>query len=627
LRHAADACEADWRLLDLAVTFTGEAETPNYVGILQRPCTLCGNCVTGCNVGAKNVLTVNYLPLAKQRGAQLFTQVEVGHLVKLNEGGYAVHYVYHPGAGQPTRPGVLCASVVVLAAGALGSTEILLRSRAYGLALSETLGHRFSGNADVLGLAYHTDRRTDSLGFGTGADSRARDPVGPTITSAAAYGGQGRLRDRFLIQEGAIPHALVETLRATVPLLTLVGHGTGAGELGEEALRGARERRGSPPEDPLNHSLLYLGMGHDGADGTLVLDHTGHVRLLWHNAPEQPVVQRITAEMRGLTAALGGTFIPNPRGHPALGHNLITVHPLGGCPMGADADHGAVDHRGRVFDASRELTAVHAGLFVADGSILPTAVGVNPLLTIAVLAERIAALTNQDPSLDMAPRPFDPQRYVPKRAPVGLSFSEAMLGHLTEGIRGETEADDRHGYILGRQEGRFLAVHLWIAIEDLEAFLHDPCHQARVKGSITYTPLGGTRTVEGGSWFQLFVPGPAPRMRQMRYRLHCIGADGHPYLFDGFKTIHGDRPWAIWADHTTLFTTIYRGDTAGAPILGRGILRIRLGQVLAQLVSLRVHQAAGSGKSLKALARFGRFYVGTLWETYGRARRFPRAPV
>lgn len=172
------------------------------------------------------------------------------------------------------------------------------------------------------------------------------------------------------------------------------------------------------------------------AAGALVLDHHGRVRLLWHNASQQPVVQRITAEMRGLTASLGGTFILNPRGHRAVGRNLITVHPLGGCPMGADVDHGVVDHRGRVFDPSRGLTAVHAGLFVADGSILPTAVGVNPLLTIAVLAERIAALIQQDPQPDMMPRPFDPQRYVPIQAPLGLSFAEAMTGYLACGIAG-----------------------------------------------------------------------------------------------------------------------------------------------------------------------------------------------
>ena len=86
---------------------------------------------------------MNYLPLAKQRGAQMFTQVEVDYLVKLPDGGYAVHYTYHADHGQSARSGVLRASVVILAAGALGSPQILLRSREAGLSLSETLAITF----------------------------------------------------------------------------------------------------------------------------------------------------------------------------------------------------------------------------------------------------------------------------------------------------------------------------------------------------------------------------------------------------------------------------------------------------------------------------------------------------
>ena len=78
------------------------------------------------------------------------------------------------------------------------------------------------------------------------------------------------------------------------------------------------------------------------------------------------------------------------------GRKLVTVHPLGGSVMGTDADSGVVDHRGRVFDPSSGPTAVHRGLLVADGSIVPTSLGINPLLTIAALAERIAYLLERD---------------------------------------------------------------------------------------------------------------------------------------------------------------------------------------------------------------------------------------
>jgi cholesterol oxidase len=134
----------------------------------------------------------------------MFTQVEVNYLVKLPDGGYAVHYTYQPDHGQSARPGVLRASVVILAAGALGSPQILLRSREAGLSLSETLGHYFSGNGDFLGNAYNTDQQTDILGFGNVPDERSKIRVGPTILSLADYRNQARLADRYIIEEGCL---------------------------------------------------------------------------------------------------------------------------------------------------------------------------------------------------------------------------------------------------------------------------------------------------------------------------------------------------------------------------------------------------------------------------------------
>jgi cholesterol oxidase len=67
----------------------------------------------------------------------------------------------------------------------------------------------------------------------------------------------------------------------------------------------------------------------------------------------------------------------------------LTAHPLGGCPMAKDASEGVVDGMGRVY-ASESGTSYHEGLYVADGSIIPTSLGVNPSLTICALAFRIA---------------------------------------------------------------------------------------------------------------------------------------------------------------------------------------------------------------------------------------------
>ena len=66
---------------------------------------------------------------------------------------------------------------------------------------------------------------------------------------------------------------------------------------------------------------------------------------------------------------------------------MVTAHPLGGCPLGEDYLQGAADEFGRVFTGTG---AVNEGLFVADGSLMPSALGVNPFLTISALSEKIA---------------------------------------------------------------------------------------------------------------------------------------------------------------------------------------------------------------------------------------------
>ena len=99
------------------------------------------------------------------------------------------------------------------------------------------------------------------------------------------------------------------------------------------------------------------------------------LRISWPGAGDQPIREPIWTDV--------------------LHYNLITVHPLGGCPMGEDAERGAVNDRGQVFSAAAG-TATYPGLYVADGSIIPTSLGVNPLLTISALAERAMTLLIRD---------------------------------------------------------------------------------------------------------------------------------------------------------------------------------------------------------------------------------------
>src|SRR5439155_23630925 len=102
--------------------------------------------------------------------------------------------------------------------------------------------------------------------------------------------------------------------------------------------------------------------------------------------------------------------------------HLITAHPLGGCPVGEDYQQGAVDEFGRLFanDGS-----VHEGLFVCDGSLIPSALAANPLLTISALAER---------SIERKIQSMQGQAYpAPKPAVSVTTVDPLEAAHATEG--------------------------------------------------------------------------------------------------------------------------------------------------------------------------------------------------
>jgi cholesterol oxidase len=276
---------------------------------------------------------------------------------------------------------------VIVGAGVMGTTAILLRSRDH-VSLSNKLGSRVSGNGDALAFAYDCDNRLDSVG--TGARRSARHPTGATILSVidkrAGAGDKG-----LIIEEGTFPSGGAAGLRKLLEVFALYcGHETrhGVGHWLRERLDMLRDLFSVGTGDgALNRTLLFLVMGHDGAGGRIELDERALSTIKWPDLHNQPVFAEANKLARSLTTKLGGIFIEDPLDAKLYLHNLITVHPLGGCPMG-DPDAGFVDHAGRVRNADG---AAQPGLYVADASVIPTSLGVNPLWTISALAERIAA--------------------------------------------------------------------------------------------------------------------------------------------------------------------------------------------------------------------------------------------
>jgi cholesterol oxidase len=346
---------------ELAITF---ANRTNAQGMQQHGCVQCGDCTTGCNVGAKHSLDMNYLPLAWLGGALLFTQTEVEHIERAGD-RYRVHCILRPGRFREESE-IVTARMVIVAAGTVGSNEILLRSRdAGGLALSDMLGKGFSANGNHIWFvdyqASSDPVTTNSGGVGIlGGTPTAL--VGPTIQGIVDLRRADRpLGRRIVFEDVAHPSALARG----VSLLTLAD---------------------------LNRALTLLSCGHDTADGEIRLEHD-EASVRWPGYATQACRAEMRARLEEYASAYGGHARPFPPGGPT------TAHPLGGCRMAVSAAEGVVNHRGEVFDATpgRDAQAVQPRLYVADASIVPTALGNNPLLTITALAERIAELIVTDP--------------------------------------------------------------------------------------------------------------------------------------------------------------------------------------------------------------------------------------
>lgn len=384
----------------------------NALGIAQPSCTNCGNCVTGCNVGAKNTLMMNLIPLAHARGARFFTGANVVRVLPGAEEGAARWRLEI----QPTRSiktplererFVIEARYVILAAGTLGSTEILMRSAETqeGFDLSPRLGTRFSTNGDGLAFTYGQNRAVNAIGRREYLQDKGEGP-GPTITAIV----QGRLEDGspFTFEDGAIPAALTKVFGEALTT------GAQLGRIGRNGLPAYFDAKRVDPlafdPDALQHGQVFLMMTDDGARRSLSLEGRPDARDSAHwcvipSALEADESKRADATLdaldrllaaRDLGAAFdGGQFVANPAfrlfprdaaaafGGRMPGRRNVSVHPLGGCPMGEDVSTGVVDPDGEVFDPRGDR---HEGLFVMDGAIVPGAVATNPFLTIAAVA-------------------------------------------------------------------------------------------------------------------------------------------------------------------------------------------------------------------------------------------------
>ena len=366
------AAEASGRSVQLPPMTISHNPGSNIAGVMQYGCRHCGDCWSGCNVGAKNTVGVTYIVDAVDHGAAVFCESRAQSISKTGNGWeIVVQDLSKTGATRRIE-----APIVVLGAGTLGTNELLLRAQQQGLKLSAKLGERFSANGDDLVIADKLSEPVNAIATGFPPQApRGTPPVGPHSMALIDLGDE---HGPLWVHDGTMM-ALMASLAPLENLLTLrIGN---AFRMLKEGIYGNEQSRSQ---------ILYI-VAHDDASGSLRLQKD-RVVVDWPDYSQAPERVRAEQRVKAMIERMGGVFVGNPFALTAFGGNRIIAHPLGGCAMGETVETGVVAPDGRVFDPTKGPRGVHDGLYVCDGAAIPSAIGVSPLLTIAALAERTMIL-------------------------------------------------------------------------------------------------------------------------------------------------------------------------------------------------------------------------------------------
>src|SRR6267142_338141 len=375
-----------WTPLKLQIKEADPANTLSNANFCERQ----GRCFLGCLPAARHTLNktlLNQLPLAAQDKVLIRALANVESVETIPGGGYTVHYTgldddteYHP-----------TAKTVILAAGCLGSTEILLRSRDKSngkFVVSKTLGSKFSTNGDFSGFVTVDPDKLQYPSYAT---------RGPINTSHVTF-RDGKLLVN--VEDAGIPAMFASLVQNTLDMLSrdngqadlidMLGLLWNNAQLPDYSDPGSMQTE----HEMLMNTCWFNCMGVDDASGKFDLDN-GRLRLTFNNRiSKHPTFQKAETILREMAKAMGGTYRSFPLWEglePIVSRKVVVVHPLGGCAIGGSSTDGVVNSNGQVYDTRNGGQSVHTGLYVLDASIVPGAVAVNPTLTIVSMAARATA--------------------------------------------------------------------------------------------------------------------------------------------------------------------------------------------------------------------------------------------
>lgn len=499
---------------------------------------------------------------------------------------------------------------VFLGAGAMGTTEILLRSREHGLQTSPMIGKNMSGNGDILGFGYNTDFKTNSMGR---EKVDPANPVGPTITGIIDMRDTEDPLDGFVIEEGTVP----EALQLVLPFMLKVsssatnisnqfegGIAKALQTFGELAARSGAQFVGKDiPNDPLQKTQVYLVMSHDSNEAELMLENDKPY-MQFFGVGRQDHVKRLNETLKQLSASIGGEFIDSPFYTDLLGREQISVHPIGGAVMSYDGtgSHGATNHMGQLFIGQGK--EVYDGLFVTDASVIPCALGANPFATITALAERSVELACQqrgltidwtpNGKLDLFGRPRvtypltedmkrSQQEILAARATsdAGGRFTEIMEGHI---YLGDDITDFQVAENVAKGASSSAKFYLSIDAWTTKTLVDSRDNASMLTGTFSHGALSQYPFMVLRGIFKLFSEDVnTPETKNLVYDFDMVGTDGQKIHFYGYKVIDSNMAFSVsglWKATTTLNVTL-TNEKGG--VIGRGRLHVTWRNFLNQL--------------------------------------------
>ncbi|KAL2260140.1 hypothetical protein VTK26DRAFT_5955 [Humicola hyalothermophila] len=573
---------------------------PNSCGVEMSPSSLTGQDATGLNDGSKTTTLVTYIADAWNWGAEIFCECEVRYIEKVKDGeGYRVYFAWHGrnrGLFKAHLHGDLmwvhAKKAVFLGAGAIASTEILLRSKAMGLKMSDMVGQNMSGNGDMLTFGYNTDETVNAIGREVPSPY---NPIGPTITSVIdCRDGHDNPLDG---------NQAVLTLEDDKPVLEFMGV---ARSHHVKKLNRLLERATEMVGGTLVHSPFYALLGqqitvHPIGGACMARDNTGrtgvtnHVGQVFTDSGSETYEGLIVTDGAVIPTALGA----NPFATiAALAERSVEAYAASHGLTISEEKNGILDLLGEPQHAPRRYRPAQKHDYVK------------------VLEEQHSISTASEVI-----------RNARELKAGGFGFTEVMSGFIHPD-RSLVE-DGQETYELAYRVGKSLceSARFFLSAQtfDTKELVRHSQHRGMLTGTFVCPAIPGSPFMVQRGEFNLFIlNNKAPGTRNLTYDFDMAGVDGRKLHFHGYKVVDSSvalAPFQFWRATSTLYVTISEhvpGMCSNlddedawrrAPVIAKGMMHIQPADFLSQIATMMptgsnlVQKAASAARFLTYFTR------------------------